>query len=69
VVEAAERVIEKALAKGIGSGAFAPTPQAAQRWLDAGATFVALSVDTRLALDGFSSARAGVSPARGDAPR
>jgi 4-hydroxy-2-oxoheptanedioate aldolase len=68
VIEAVEHVIDRASAKGLGSGAFAPTPRAAGRWLDAGATFVALSVDSRLALDGFAAARAAVAAPGAERP-
>jgi 2-keto-3-deoxy-L-rhamnonate aldolase RhmA len=58
VIEAVLRVHKLATASGVATGAFAPTPEAARGWLDRGLQLIALSVDTRLVLDGMRRAAA-----------
>ena len=49
-------IVERAQARGIATGVFAPTTEAAARWLGLGVRFVAFSVDTALMLAGFRDA-------------
>jgi 2-keto-3-deoxy-L-rhamnonate aldolase RhmA len=56
VVETVADLVERGRAVGVATAVFAPTPEAARRWLDLGVRLVALSVDTALALDGFRRA-------------
>jgi 2-keto-3-deoxy-L-rhamnonate aldolase RhmA len=66
VVAEVGRVLDRIEACGIAAGVYAPTPTAAARWFAAGATLVALSADTALALEGMRAARAAT---RAEAPR
>jgi 2-keto-3-deoxy-L-rhamnonate aldolase RhmA len=56
VIASMSRIVEKASARGVATGVFAPNTNAAARWLKLGVRLVALSVDTALMLDGFRSA-------------
>ena len=56
VVEAVSGVVQKAREHGVATGVFAPNPEAANRWFSVGVRLVALSVDTALMLQGFSTA-------------
>jgi 4-hydroxy-2-oxoheptanedioate aldolase len=60
VLERVEQVIAQAAKRGAAVAVFAPTPRAARRWLDRGAGFVALGVDTAHVLAGFRSVLAEV---------
>lgn len=53
VIAAVGDVLRRIDAAGIASGLYAPTPPAASRWLEQGATLVALSADSAMALRGF----------------
>ena len=67
VVETVARLVERGRALGVATAVFAPTPEAARRWLGLGVRLVALSVDTALALDGFRRAlTATVAPPAGN---
>jgi 4-hydroxy-2-oxoheptanedioate aldolase len=48
VVEAVRDVLARIRAGGLAAGVYAPTPEAAARWLDAGAGLVALSADNAM---------------------
>lgn len=52
VLEKMESVIAKASEKGIAIGTFADTPERAQRWIDLGIKYVAVSCDSKMLLDG-----------------
>ena len=60
VVETVRGLVEKGRAHGVATAVFAPTPEAARRWLSLGVRLVALSVDTGLILGGFRAALAQV---------
>lgn len=62
VVEHVREIAGEAEAVGIASAVFAPTPEAARDWLDAGVRLVALSVDTHLALAGMRAAVSATRP-------
>ena len=55
VVEAVQNVIMRAQLVDTPVGVYAPTPEAATRWIAAGAAFVALSADLAMAADGFAA--------------
>ena len=48
VVEAVRDVLARIRAAGLAAGVYAPTPEAAARWLEAGAGLVALSADSAM---------------------
>jgi 2-keto-3-deoxy-L-rhamnonate aldolase RhmA len=54
VVESVAGVIERATRRGVAVAVFAPTVDAATRWIGAGARLIALAVDTGLILNAFS---------------
>jgi 4-hydroxy-2-oxoheptanedioate aldolase len=56
VVDAVRDLVGRGRERGVATAVFAPSPEAARRWLELGVRLVALSVDTALALDGFSRA-------------
>jgi 4-hydroxy-2-oxoheptanedioate aldolase len=60
VVASITGIVEQARARGVATGVFAPTAEAAARWLSLGVRFVALSVDTALMLTGFRDALAAL---------
>jgi 4-hydroxy-2-oxoheptanedioate aldolase len=60
VVSMVRDVVERGRDLGVATAVFAPTPEAARRWLDLGVRLVALSVDTGLMLEGFRAALAEV---------
>ena len=60
VVETVRGLVEKGHGRGVATAVFAPTPEAARRWLGLGVRLVALSVDTGLILEGFRAALAEV---------
>jgi 4-hydroxy-2-oxoheptanedioate aldolase len=60
VVDAVRSLVEQGLTARVGTAVFAPTPEAARRWLDLGVRLVALSIDTALILDGMRAAVAAV---------
>jgi 4-hydroxy-2-oxoheptanedioate aldolase len=60
VVGSIAGIVERAHARGVATGVFAPTTEAAARWLALGVRFVALSVDTALMLAGFRDALAAL---------
>jgi 4-hydroxy-2-oxoheptanedioate aldolase len=61
VVDAVRDLVGRGRERGVATAVFAPSPEAARRWLELGVRLVALSVDTALALDGFSRALSAVS--------
>lgn len=63
VAERVQAIAREAVAAGIASAVFAPTPEAARGWLDAGIRLVALSVDAQLALAGMRAAVSATRPA------
>lgn len=62
VIETARRIIERSADAGRATAIFAPTPEHAQLWLDAGVKLVVLSVDAQLLRLGFDAARRGANP-------
>ncbi len=60
VVETVRGLVEQGRGHGVATVVFAPTPEAARRWLSLGVRLVALSVDTGLILEGFRAALAQV---------
>jgi len=58
VVETVRGLVERGRDRGVATAVFAPTPEAARRWLELGVRLVALSVDTGLMLQGFRAALA-----------
>lgn len=66
VVAKAEEIVGVAAARGVATAVFAPTAEAARRWLALGVRLVALGFDTALALDGFRAARQAVSAGTGE---
>jgi 4-hydroxy-2-oxoheptanedioate aldolase len=67
VVEAVRDVLARIRAGGVAAGVYAPTPEAAARWLDAGAGLVALSADSAMLVrslsDWAAKAKAGAAAA------
>jgi 4-hydroxy-2-oxoheptanedioate aldolase len=63
VIEAVADVVDRVAAAGIASGVYAPTSDAAVRWLGRGASLVALSADSAMALRGFRAGTAAVNGA------
>jgi 4-hydroxy-2-oxoheptanedioate aldolase len=61
VVETVRGLVDRGRESDVATGVFAPTPEAACRWLDVGARLVALSIDTAMMLDGMRAAVAQVS--------
>ncbi len=57
VVGAVRGIVRRLAGDGMASGMYAPTPEAAARWFEAGASLVALSADIAMAVDAFSAAR------------
>lgn len=57
VVGKMRAIVAAAAARGVAAGTFAPTAEAARRWLDAGVRFICLGFDSALALEGFRAAR------------
>lgn len=53
VINAVGDLIKSATTSGCAAGVYSPTPEAATRWIEAGATLVALSADVAMAMDGF----------------
>lgn len=64
VVATVREILEKSRAAGCATAVYCPTPEAARRWLDAGARLVILSADMAMATSGFRSFVAGVGAAR-----
>lgn len=64
VVEAVQKVIDRARMRGVATSVFADTAESARRWIAMGVRMVALSVDTALILDGLAAAVTGVRAAR-----
>ena len=64
VVEAVEEALRRARQAGTSPGVYAPTGAAAARWLDAGASLVAVSADAAMTLRAFSAMRASVAELR-----
>lgn len=60
VIDAVRELIKTAAASECAVGVYSPSPEAASRWFDAGATLVALSADVAMALNGFRHFRSGV---------
>jgi 4-hydroxy-2-oxoheptanedioate aldolase len=60
VVEKAGSIIASARAAGLSTAVFAPTAEAARRWLDHGVGLVAYGVDSGLALAGYRAAIAAL---------
>ena len=58
VIETVRGLVERGRERGVATAVFAPTPEAARRWLSLGVRLVALSVDTGLILGGFRAALA-----------
>lgn len=56
VVATITDLIETAAERSVGVSIFAPTPEAAKRWLQRGARLVLLGVDSALTLNGFQTA-------------
>jgi 2-keto-3-deoxy-L-rhamnonate aldolase RhmA len=56
VVDALAAIVERARGRGVATGVFAPTVEAAARWATLGVRLVALGVDTALMLNGFAGA-------------
>lgn len=54
VVDAVRAVLTRITATGNAAGVYAPTPQAAARWIEHGAGLVALSADSAMLMDSFS---------------
>jgi 2-keto-3-deoxy-L-rhamnonate aldolase RhmA len=61
VVAAVRDIFDRLGDRGTSVGIFAPTPEAANRWIGAGAALVALSADAAMAMDGFARFRAAVA--------
>lgn len=53
VVEAVGAVLTRVAGAGVAPAVYAPTPAAARRWFELGASFVALSADLAMAGEGF----------------
>lgn len=53
VVEAVGDVLTRVAGAGVAPAVYAPTPAAARRWFELGASFVALSADLAMAGEGF----------------
>lgn len=53
VIDRLREIIDRIESSGCAAGIYAHTPEAAARWGDAGATFIALSADSAMAADGF----------------
>jgi 4-hydroxy-2-oxoheptanedioate aldolase len=70
VVEAVRDVLVRIRASGVAAGVYAPTSEAAARWLDAGAGLVALSADSAMLVrsltDWATRAKSGVAAAQPD---
>jgi 4-hydroxy-2-oxoheptanedioate aldolase len=63
VVLAVQDVIERGRSLGCAVGTYAPTPDAAARWLGAGAALVALSADIAMVASGLNSTREAIGAA------
>jgi 4-hydroxy-2-oxoheptanedioate aldolase len=63
VVAAVGDVLDRVSVAGLASGVYAPTAEAATRWLDRGAQLVALSADSAMALRGFRAGSEAVTAA------
>jgi 2-keto-3-deoxy-L-rhamnonate aldolase RhmA len=57
VVEKMKSILESASLKGVATGVYAPTSQAAERWLDLGVSLVAVSADLSMVHHAFRSMR------------
>lgn len=57
VVDAVRGVLGRAAARGAATGIYAPTPDAAARWFNVGASLVALSADVAMAVGSFAATR------------
>ena len=60
VIETVGGIFANLRDRKVASGVFAPTAEAAKRWIDAGASLVALSADTAMIQRAFATARAEV---------
>lgn len=60
VVEAVHDILRLVAADGVAPAVYAPTPEAARRWLDLGARTVALSADLAMARAGFRQYQKGI---------
>jgi 2-keto-3-deoxy-L-rhamnonate aldolase RhmA len=65
VVDAVREAIRRVRSLGAVAGVYAPTADAAGRWLIAGASLVAVSADTAMTLRAFAGMRAAVTEHRG----
>jgi 2-keto-3-deoxy-L-rhamnonate aldolase RhmA len=65
VVDAVREMFRRTRTVGAHAGVYAPSAEAAARWLDAGASLVAVSADVAMALRAFAGMRAAVSELRG----
>jgi 2-keto-3-deoxy-L-rhamnonate aldolase RhmA len=65
VVDTVREAFRRARAVGAHAGVYAPTAAAAARWLDAGASLVAVSADVAMTLRAFYGMRAAVTELRG----
>jgi 2-keto-3-deoxy-L-rhamnonate aldolase RhmA len=54
VITAVQGVLADIRKSGVAAGVYAPTPDAAARWIEAGAGFVALSADSAMLLRSFT---------------
>jgi 2-keto-3-deoxy-L-rhamnonate aldolase RhmA len=64
VVDAVREAFRRARSVGAVAGVYAPTAEATARWLDAGASLVAVSADAAMTLRAFAGMRAAVMELR-----
>jgi 4-hydroxy-2-oxoheptanedioate aldolase len=69
VIDKVREIIDRGRGRGVATSVFAPTTEAAARWLALRVRLVALSVDTGLILEGFKRALADLRLQRADLAR
>lgn len=63
VIAEITRIFERLADGAIAGGIYAPTPEAADRWLEAGASLITVSADIAMAIRSFAETRSQISQA------